>query len=54
MDTIFKNSKNNKTYDRHRLLPNLTDKIDLRRNDKYIGLSNRNIYYTWKNIKKVI
>ena len=53
MNTIFMNSKNSKTSDPHRLLLNLTDKIDLRRKDKYIALSNLNIYYTWKkNIKK--
>ena len=34
------NSKNNKTSEPHRLLLNLTDKIDLRRKDKYIALSN--------------
>ena len=50
MDTIFMNSKNSKTPDPHRRLPNLTDKIDLRRKDKYIALSNLSIYYTWKNI----
>ena len=31
---------------------NLTDKIDLRRRDKYIVLSNLTIFYTWKNVKK--
>ena len=51
MDTIFMNSKNIKTSDPHRLLLNLTDKIDLRK-DKYIALSNISIYYTCKNIKK--
>ena len=30
------NSENSKTSDTRRLLLNLTDKIDLRRNDKYI------------------
>ena len=30
------NSKNSKTPDPHRLLLNLTDKIDLRRKDKYL------------------
>ena len=34
MNTIFINSKNSKTSDPHRLLCNLTDKIDLRRKDK--------------------
>ena len=46
------NSKNSKTSDPHRLLINLTDKIDFRRKDKYFALSNLSNYYTWKNIKK--
>ena len=52
MNTIFMNFKNNKTSDPHRLLVTLRDKIDLRRKDKYIPLSNLSIYYIWKNIKK--
>ena len=52
MNTIFMNSKNTKASDPHRLLFNLTDKIHIRRKDKYIALSNLSIYYTWKNIKK--
>ena len=52
MSTIFINSKNSKTSDPHRLLLNVTDKMDLRRKDNYIALPNRNIYYTWKNIEK--
>ena len=48
MNAICTNSKNSKTSDSHRLLLNLTDKIDLRRKDKYIALSNLSIYYTWK------
>ena len=52
MDTIFMNFENSKTSDSHKLLFNLTDKIDLRRKDKYIALSNISIYYIWKNIKK--
>ena len=52
MNTIFMNSKKSKTSDPRRLLLNLTDKIDLRREDKYIALLNLSIYYTWKNIKK--
>ena len=46
------NSKNSKTSDPHRLFLNITDKINLKRIDKYIVLSNLSIYYTWKNIKK--
>ena len=45
------NSKNSKTSDRHRLLLNLADKINLKRSDKYVALSNLSIYYTWKNKK---
>ena len=52
MNTIFMNSTKSKTSDPRTLLLNLTDKIDLRREDKYIALLNLSIYYTWKNIKK--
>ena len=51
MNTIFMNSKNSKTSDPGRLLRNLKDKIDLKRKDKYIALSNISFYYTWKYIK---
>ena len=50
MDTIFMNSKISKTSDSHRLLLNLTEKINLKRSDKYVALSNLSVYYTWKNI----
>ena len=50
MNTISMNSKSSKTSDPHRLLLNLTDKIDLRRKDKYIALSNPGIYHVCKNI----
>ena len=46
------NSENNKTSGPHRVLPNLSDKINLKRSAKYVALSNLSIYYTWKNIKK--
>ena len=48
MNTTFMNSENSKTCDPDRLLRNLVDKIDLRRKDKYIALSNLSFYYTWK------
>ena len=51
MDTIFMNSENSKTSKRHILILKLTDKLDLRRGEKIIALSNLSIYYTWKNIK---
>ena len=52
MDTIYVNSENSKTSDPHRLLLNLTDKINLKISDKYVAFSTLTIYYTWKNIKK--
>ena len=52
MDTLFMNSENSKTSDPHRLLLNLSDKINLKRSDKYVALSNLSIYYAWKNIKR--
>ena len=48
------NSKNSKTSDPQRLLLNLSEKMNLKGSDKYVALSNISIYYTWKNIKKVI
>ena len=45
------NSGNSKTPDPQRLLLNVSDKINLKRSDKYVALSNLSIYYTWKNIK---
>ena len=56
MDTknIFMNSKNNKTSDSHRIFRKLAYKINLKRSDRYFVLSNLSIYYTWKNLKKVI
>ena len=52
MDTIVMNSENSKTSDPQRLLPNLTDKTNLKRSDKHVALSNLSIYYTWKNKEK--
>ena len=47
MATVFMNSKNSKTSDFHRLLLNLTDKLDLRRKDILLYQ-----ILAWKNIKK--
>ena len=46
MNTVFTNSKNSKISDRQRVLLNVTDKIDLKRKNKYLALSNLSIYYT--------
>ena len=52
MNTTFMNSRNSKISDPHRLLLTLSDKINLKRSDKCVALSNLSIYYTWKNMKK--
>ena len=52
MDTIFINFNSSKTLYPYKLLLNITYKIDLKRSDKYVSLSNLSIYYTQKNIKK--
>ena len=45
------NSENGRTSEYHVLVLKLTDKLDLRRDQKSVALSNVSIYYTWKNIK---
>ena len=45
------NSNNSGISDPHRLLLSLTDKINLKRSNKYIALSNLSIYYSWKTIQ---
>ena len=52
MGATFTNSENMKIYDSHRLLLNLSDKINLKSKDKYVALSSLSTYYTWKNMKK--
>ena len=51
MDTIFMNSENSKTLEHSILVLKLTNKLDLRRYQKTVALSNLSIYYTWKNVK---
>ena len=53
MDTIFMITENSKTSKPHVSILKISDKTDLRRGEKNIALSN-SIYYTWKNIKKII
>ena len=52
MDTIFMNSENSRTSEYHGLVLNLADKLDLRRGQKTVALSNLSIYYAWKNKHK--
>ena len=51
MDTIFMNSENSRISEYLVLVLKLTDKLDLRKGQKSVALSNLSIYYTWKNIK---
>ena len=51
MDTIFMNSENSRTCEYQVLVFKLTDKLDLKRGQKSVALSNLRIYYTWKNVK---
>ena len=53
MDITFMNSKNSKTTNSHRLTHNLSDKVNLKRSAKYVALSNLDLSYTRKNIKKL-
>ena len=46
MDTIIMNSENSITSAPHRLLLNLSDKINLKRSDTYVALLNLDIHYT--------
>ena len=43
---------NSKISHRHRLLLNVTVKINLKRNYRYVALSNLSVCYTWKNREK--
>ena len=47
------NSENSRTSEYHVLVLKLTDKLDLRRGQKSVALSNLSIYYAWKNIKSL-
>ena len=51
MYTIFINSKNTRTSKYHVLILKLTAKLDLKRGQKSVALSNHSICYTWKNMK---
>ena len=46
MDAIFMNSENSKTLEYHVLVLTFTDKLDLRRGQNTVSLSNLSIYYT--------
>ena len=51
METIFMNTENSETNERHRFKLDLADKLNLKNPKKNMALVNLSIYYTWKNIK---
>ena len=48
MDTIFTDPKNSRASEYHVLVLKLSDKLDLKRGQKSVALSDLNIYYTWE------
>ena len=54
METILMNSEIRKTFDPHRLILILIDKINLKRSDKYVALSNLNLLLYMEKYEKVI
>ena len=50
MDTIFMNSGNSNISGPHRLLLNYWDKINLKRSDKYVALSNLSIHFAYEKV----
>ena len=53
MNTIFMNSNNSRTSEYHLLTIKLADKLDRRKGQKSVALSNHSIYFTWKSTKSL-
>ena len=51
MDTIFMNSKNSIAFNLHRLLLNLSEKINLKRSNKHVALSKQKSCAKAMNLK---
>ena len=51
METIFMNTENNKTNERHKFRITLADELNIKDSNKNMALANLSIYYTWENIK---
>ena len=52
MEKIFINAENSKTNEPHKLVINLSQRLDLRNFDKHVVLQNLSIYYIWKDMMK--
>ena len=46
------NTENSKTNKPHKLVRNLTQRLDLRSSKKHFALQNLSVFYMWKNIRK--
>ena len=46
------NTENSKTNASHKLVLNLSQRLDLWSSDKHVSLQNLFIYYTWKNVRQ--
>ena len=49
--TIFVDFKNNNTFFPRSLVINPTDKMDLKRSDASVAISDLSVCYTWNNMK---
>ena len=52
MEKIFMNKENRKTNELHRLVLNMSQRLDLRSSNKYVSPHNLSFYYKWKNISQ--
>ena len=52
METIFMNTENRTKSEPHKIVFNLSQRLDLRSSDKHVALQNLSIYYTLENIRK--
>ena len=46
------NRENSKRNEPHKLVLNLSQRLDLKSSNKHVALQNLFIYYTWKNTRK--
>ena len=49
---IFINTKNSQTNEQHKLVLDLSNRLDLRSSNKHVARRNIAIYYTRKNIRQ--
>ena len=52
MEAVFMTTESSKKNESHKLVLNLSQKLDLKSSNKHVALQNLSIYYTWKNIRK--